>query len=122
MKDLFYCKKCGNAGHYPWRGNRMACHCWRGRRLMMEQERMQYPIIEQGQSKRDSWIEAWANIIVGFSLNVVLNFVVLPLFGLHPTLGQSTSMALFFTAVSLVRTYMLRRLFNRYHIEGRRRG
>jgi uncharacterized membrane protein len=64
------------------------------------------------QTKVGSAAEAGANIAVGFGVNWCANLVVLPLFGLRITGHQAFLMGLVFTAISLVRSYALRRLFN----------
>lgn len=65
------------------------------------------------QTRLGSWLEAWANIAVGFGINWCANLVVLPLFGFHVSAGQAFHIGLVFTGISLVRSYCLRRLFNR---------
>ncbi len=65
------------------------------------------------QTKLGSWLEAWANIAVGFAINWVANMAILPLFGFHVTGTQAFHIGLVFTAISLVRSYVLRRVFNR---------
>ncbi len=64
------------------------------------------------QSRTGSFLEAWANIAVGFSINWVANLMILPLYGFPINGGQAFSMGLIFTAISLVRSYTLRRVFN----------
>lgn len=67
------------------------------------------------QTRLGSWLEAWANIAVGFAINWIANMLVLPLFGWHVTGTQAFHLGLIFTAISLVRSYLLRRVFNRIH-------
>ncbi len=67
------------------------------------------------QTRLGSWLEAWANILVGFGVNFLANLAILPLFGFHVTGSQAAHIGLFFTAISLVRSYVLRRVFNRIH-------
>lgn len=64
------------------------------------------------QSKTGSFIEAWANIVIGFAINFTANMVVLPWFGFNVTAGQAFGIGLVFTGISLVRSYVLRRVFN----------
>ena len=64
------------------------------------------------QSRTMSLIEALANVLVGYGVAVTTQAVVFPLFGLHASLDQNLAIGLIFTGVSLVRSYMLRRLFN----------
>ncbi|MFM8808331.1 MAG: hypothetical protein ACKOJB_05400, partial [Chthoniobacterales bacterium] len=64
------------------------------------------------QSRTMSLIEALANVLVGYGVAVTTQAVVFPLFGLHASLDQNLAIGLIFTGVSLVRSYVLRRLFN----------
>jgi len=63
------------------------------------------------QTKLGSFVEAWANILCGFSVNWIANMLILPLFGFNVTGGAAFKIGLWFTAVSLVRSYVLRRVF-----------
>ncbi len=63
------------------------------------------------QSRHMSLIEAVTNVAVGYSLAVVTQIVVFPWFGLHPSLGENLALGGVFTAISLLRGYALRRLF-----------
>jgi hypothetical protein len=64
------------------------------------------------QTRTGSLAEAGVNIVVGFSINWCANMLVLPLFGFQVTGGQAFGIGLFFTVISLVRSYVLRRWFN----------
>ena len=65
------------------------------------------------QSKRNSALEAATNVAIGYLVSVLANVLILPLFGYNVTIGDSFAIGLAFTAVSLARSYVLRRLFNR---------
>lgn len=65
------------------------------------------------QSKKGSFIEVCTNTAIGYGINVVANFLILPLFGLAVTTSQSMQIGLIFTAISILRGYILRRVFNR---------
>lgn len=65
------------------------------------------------QTRLGSLIEAWANIVIGFGINWSANMMVFPLFGFNITAGQAFHVGLIFTAISLARSYVLRRLFNK---------
>jgi len=74
-----------------------------------------------GQSPRSAILEAWLNIAVGFSINFVANFLILPLIGAHPSASQNFWMGWIYTAVSIVRQYAIRRWFNaRLHAAAKR--
>jgi len=64
------------------------------------------------QSRLASFAEAWANIAVGFGINFAANLIVLPWFGFAVTAGDAFGIGLVFTAISLARSYVLRRWFN----------
>ena len=64
------------------------------------------------QTKLGSFIEAWANIVVGFGINFFANMAILPLFGFKVSAGSAFEIGLIFTVISLVRSYVLRRRFN----------
>ena len=64
------------------------------------------------QTRTQSLIEAWANVIVGFGINFSANLVILPLFGYTPSLRDNFVIGLLYTVVSLARSYVLRRWFN----------
>ena len=58
-----------------------------------------------------SLVEAVANVVVGYARAVGVQTLVFPLFGLEATLRQSLGIGAIFTLVSLVRGYLLRRVF-----------
>ena len=65
------------------------------------------------QTKIGSFVEAWANIAIGFAVNWTANMLILPLFGFTTlTAAKAFGIGLAFTAVSLTRQYILRRFFN----------
>ena len=64
------------------------------------------------QTRLGSFIEAWANVAVGFGINWAANMLVLPLFGFHVTGAQAFGMGLVFTVISVSRSYAIRRWFN----------
>lgn len=64
------------------------------------------------QTRLGSLIEAATNIAIGFGINWAANLMVLPLFGFHVTAGDAFGIGLIFTAISLARSYVIRRWFN----------
>lgn len=65
------------------------------------------------QSRLMSLVESVTNIVVGFGVAVGVQVVVFPWFGLEATAREHVLIGLAFTVVSLVRSYALRRLFER---------
>lgn len=70
------------------------------------------------QSKRHSLIEAVANTFIGYWIAIATQMAVFPLFGIHVSFEQDLAIGLIFLVVSLIRGYLLRRLFNRWHLKG----
>jgi hypothetical protein len=68
------------------------------------------------QSKRGSVIEAVTNTVVGYVLAVATQFAVFPIYGLKVGVVENLGLGLVFTAVSLVRAYVLRRIFDRLRL------
>lgn len=69
------------------------------------------------QSKRGSLVESLTNIVAGVGINYAANLILLPLV-LHTAavpLLANLELTAFFTGISLVRSYGLRRLFNHLH-------
>ncbi|EME69911.1 hypothetical protein H261_10919 [Paramagnetospirillum caucaseum] len=66
-----------------------------------------------GQSHRMSMVEAVANVVIGYGIAVATQVVVFPIFGIHITLADDLAIGLVFLLVSLIRSYMLRRVFER---------
>lgn len=66
------------------------------------------------QSKRGSFYEALFNTAVGWTINYIANLVVLPWFGFNITLSQAFWIGIIFTGISIARSYILRRIFNRW--------
>lgn len=64
------------------------------------------------QSKKDSLIESLTSTTIGWLIGVILNLTVLPLFDYNITVVDSSLVSLIFTAVSVARGYVVRRIFN----------
>lgn len=64
------------------------------------------------QSRWMSFVEATVNILVGYGLAVLTQILVFPLFGLKASLEENLLIGGVFTAISLVRSFLLRRMFN----------
>jgi len=63
------------------------------------------------QSRAMSLVESLANVAVGYGVAVVTQILIFPIFGLHTTLAQNVMMGALFTLVSIIRSYVLRRVF-----------
>jgi hypothetical protein len=63
-----------------------------------------------------SLVEALSNVTVGFAVAVVTQIMVFPLFGIRATLSENLLLGAVFTVVSILRSYCLRRLFEKLRI------
>ena len=68
-----------------------------------------------GQSRRMSAVEAVVSTAIGYIVAVATQFAVFPIFGLRVGVIENLGIGLAFTAVSVVRSYLVRRLFERHH-------
>lgn len=66
------------------------------------------------QSRAMSLIESITNVVVGYVLAITTQLIVFPWFGLHPSLGENLSLGALFAGISLLRSFALRRLFERW--------
>lgn len=64
------------------------------------------------QSRTQSAIEAIANTAIGYGVAILSQLLVFPLFDIQVPLSDNLLIGLWFTAISLVRSYVLRRAFN----------
>jgi len=62
------------------------------------------------QSRRMSAVEAAANVAVGYGVGIATQVAVFPLFGIAASLGDNLAIGGIFTVVSIVRSYVLRRV------------
>lgn len=67
------------------------------------------------QTKKQSIIEVIANTVVGFIISVVVSIFVFPLMGIPVTFGENLGITLIFTVISLIRSFAMRRIFNKLH-------
>jgi hypothetical protein len=64
------------------------------------------------QSRLQSAVETVMNYVVGFGLAWPMNKYVLRWLGFHVSNEQATGLTLLFTAVSVIRSFAIRRFFN----------
>ena len=65
------------------------------------------------QTKKGSLIEVGINVVIGFAINYVANLIILPMFGLHVSLSDNFLIGLLYTLVSVARSYVIRRWFDK---------
>jgi hypothetical protein len=74
------------------------------------------------QSHMASLIEAMTNVAVGFVVALLTQLTVFPLFAIEAGLQEHMSIATTFTAVSLLRSYALRRAFEEWRARSETRS
>lgn len=64
------------------------------------------------QSKLGSFYESLINILIGYGVALASQLTIFPFFGINITLQDNLWIGFWFTLVSLVRSYVIRRWFN----------
>lgn len=64
------------------------------------------------QSKMQSLVESIVNVIIGYGVAILSQVLVFPLFGIDVPLSTNFAIGAWFTAISLARSYVIRRWFN----------
>lgn len=67
----------------------------------------------KGQSKQRSILESIANVIIGSGVALASQLILFPLFDIHCSLETDLWLTFYFTLISLARSYLLRRVFNK---------
>ncbi len=67
-----------------------------------------------GQSRRHSLLEACINVAIGYGVALVSQIAVFPLYGITVPLSTNLAIGAWFTVISIARSYLLRRAFNRW--------
>jgi hypothetical protein len=65
------------------------------------------------QLKRHSLLESVVNVVVGYGVALLSQLIIFPVFGLKVSLRDNVLIGVFFTIISIIRSYLLRRLFNK---------
>ena len=63
------------------------------------------------QTRKSSFVESCANLMVGYSINFTANMLIFPLFGWKISVAQNLWLGGIYTLISLARQYCLRRVF-----------
>lgn len=70
------------------------------------------------QRRHTSLIESIANVIAGIGVAIWMQVLIFPFFGIWISFADTSLIALIFTAASIVRSYILRRLFEHLRVTG----
>lgn len=71
-----------------------------------------------GQTKKGSILEVLLNIAIGYGISYTANAMILPMYGFTISHAQNLQIGVIFTAISVVRGYYIRRLFNFLWVKG----
>ncbi|TLP81377.1 hypothetical protein [Maribacter sp. ACAM166] len=64
------------------------------------------------QTKKQSFIESLTNTAIGFMVSFASTFLIFPLVGISTNAGTNLIITIYFTIISVLRGYALRRWFN----------
>ena len=64
------------------------------------------------QTRLGSLVEVMMNIVIGYVVAILSQIVIFPKFNIHISLTDDLMIGLWFTVISLVRSYIIRRWFN----------
>lgn len=64
------------------------------------------------QSKKMSLIETVFSVIIGYIISIIAQMIIFPLFDINISFSENLAIGLFFTVVSIIRGYYVRRFFN----------
>lgn len=64
------------------------------------------------QSRKMSFVESCANVAVGYGVAIASQLLIFPFFNIHIPLHDNLLIGAYFTAISLARSYVIRRWFN----------
>jgi hypothetical protein len=67
------------------------------------------------QTRLQSFIESLLNVAIGYGVALSAQILIFPLFEIHISFSDNLLIGLFFTVISIIRGYLVRRLFNHIH-------
>lgn len=73
-------------------------------------------VIRSRQGRRMSFIEAIIGTIVGFLVTLIAQLIIFPAYGVHTSLETNLRIVGWFTLLSIVRGYVMRRFFEWVHM------
>lgn len=65
------------------------------------------------QTRIGSFIEALSNVAIGFIAAILSQIAIFPWFDIHVTMGTHAAIGAWFTMISIIRGYAVRRWFNK---------
>ena len=67
------------------------------------------------QTRIQSMIESFINVLIGYMVAIGSQILIFPMFGIHVQPRTNILIGLWFTGISIVRSYLVRRFFNFIH-------
>ena len=64
------------------------------------------------QTRLMSMVETITNVAIGLIVSFISQLAIFKLYDIHISLAQNLELTLYFTVVSIIRSYVLRRFFN----------
>lgn len=67
------------------------------------------------QTKLQSRIETLVQQAIGFVVAMISQLIIFPVFDIHINMKDNLLIGIYFTIVSIIRSYLVRRAFNKVH-------
>ena len=64
------------------------------------------------QTKKHSFIESLTNVFIGYLVALLSQLIIFPVFGIYVPLSDNILIGLWFTLISICRSYIIRRYYN----------
>lgn len=64
------------------------------------------------QTKKMSLLETITSVVIGYIISLIAQMIIFPIFDIKVSFEDNLLIGLFFTVVSIIRGYFVRRLFN----------
>jgi len=67
----------------------------------------------QIQTKTVSLIESIANVVIGYGVALISQIIIFPIYGIDISLKTNIAIGIWFTLISIIRSFIVRRIFNK---------
>ena len=67
------------------------------------------------QTKTQSLVETCVSVAIGYIVALLSQIILFPMFNIFITMSDNLLITAWFTGISIVRSYFVRRLFNKLH-------
>lgn len=64
------------------------------------------------QSKLMSFAESLVSVLIGYSVAILSQVIIFPMFGIDVSMSDNLIIGGIFTVISIIRSYIVRRIFN----------